>query len=123
MVTMRRILPGALVAGAFGVWAGVNGLESGPVATRVHGVLAVLVGGNLLFCAWVLRKAKPGSGEAIALPPLMLGMGALLIGILPRLFWPSEEGIHLAGSLASAALMTIVVVVQIRHRRKLRGPV
>jgi hypothetical protein len=123
MVTMRRILPVALVAGALGVWAGVNGWESGTVATRVHGVLAVLVGGNLVFCAWVLRKAKPGSGEAIALPPLMFGMGAMLIGILPRLFWPSEGAIHLAGSLASVALMIIVVVVQIRHRRKLRGSV
>jgi hypothetical protein len=115
---MQPMLLAVLVAGAIGLWAGFSFGRSGTVATSVH---AVLIGANLLFSSWVWWRAKPGSGDAMVLPTVMFISAATLIGILPRLFWPSNDGSHMVGSIASAVIMTFIAVVQIRKRRRLRG--
>jgi hypothetical protein len=114
------MLLGALVAGAIGVWAGFDGWQSGTPTMRVYAAVAVLTGGNLLFCSWLWWRAKPDSADAMVLPTLLLLSGGMLIGIVPRLFWPSAGGIHVAGSIASAVVVIAITVVQIRRRRRLR---
>ena len=118
---MKLLLPVAVVAGALGVWAGFNGWQSGAVRTTGHAVLAVLVGGNLLICSWAWWRAKPGSGDATVLPTLMLLSAAMLIGILPRLFWPSSDDMQVVGSTASAVIVIAIAMVQIRKRKRLRN--
>jgi hypothetical protein len=39
----------------------------------------------------------------------------MLLGILPRVFWPAAGGIHLAGSIASKTVMAGFIVVQVRR--------
>lgn len=117
---MRLMLLVAVVAGVVGIWAGVNSWQLGPVTTTIQSGLAVLVGGNLLMCSWAWSRAKPGSGDAMVMPTLLLLSGAILIGILPRLFWPSNDGRHMVGSIASSVIVTVIAVVQIRKRRRLR---
>ena len=49
------------------------------------------------------------------MPVVALLSAAMLIGILPRLFWPAAESIHIAGSIASLIVTTVVIVMQIRR--------
>ena len=123
MGVVKPLLLASVVAGAIGLWAGFNFGRSGTVATSVHAGLAVLVGAILLFSSWVWWRAKPGSGDAMVLPTVMFISAAMLLGILPRLFWPSTDGSHMVGSIASAVIMTFIAVVQIRKRRRLRDQV
>ena len=62
-------------------------------------VLAIVIGGNLVLCLWVWYRARPASGAVKAMPVIALLMVAMLVGILPKLFWPAAEGIHMAGSM------------------------
>lgn len=117
---MKLMLLVAAAAGAVGVWAGFNSWQLGPVTTTIQSGLAVLVGGNLLMCSWVWARAKPGSGDAMVMPTLLLLSAAILIGILPRLLWPLNDGRHMVGSIASAVIVIVIAVVQIRKRRRLR---
>ena len=114
---MNRILGlAAVVAAVFGFWAGVSAWHS----TGVLAGAAILIGGNLLFCVWLWRRAQPGSGDAMVLPTLVVLSAAMLLGILPRLFWPAAEGVQIAGSIAKVLVVTVLVVMQIRNRRRLR---
>jgi len=88
--------------------------------TKVQAGLAILSAANLLFCLWLWRRAQPGSGDAMVLPATMLLSVALLLGIVPNLFWPAAEGVQIAGSIASVVVVTIMLVLQIRNRRRLR---
>jgi hypothetical protein len=56
----------------------------------------------------------------MVLPALVLFSAAMLLGILPRLFWPGVDWLHTAGSVASIGVMTVVMIRQIRSRRSLR---
>ena len=118
---MKPMLLAVLVAGATGLWAGFNFGRSGTVGTRIHAGLAVLIGANILFSAWVWWRANPGSGDAMVLPSVMLISAAMLIAILPRLFWPSNDGSHMIGSIAGALIVTSIAVARIRKRRRLRN--
>ena len=124
---MKKMMLGvAAVAGAIGVWAGLNASQSAAITTTVHAGLAVLIGGNLLLCSWLWWRAKPGSGDAMVLPTIILLSAVMLIGILPRLFWPTAEGLQMTAKVASSLILASVVVVQFRTRRRLRqqtGPV
>jgi hypothetical protein len=110
----------ALVAGMIGVWAGFNFGRSDTITTNIHAGLAALIGANLLFSSWVWWRATPGSGDAMVMPTVILISAAMLIGILPRLLWPSNDGSHMVGSIASAVIVTFLAFVQIRKRRRLR---
>jgi hypothetical protein len=118
---MKLMILVAVVAGVIGAWAGFNSWQSGPVTTTIHSALSVLIGGNMLMCSWAWWRAKPGSGDATVMTTLMLLSGAILLGILPRLFWPTNDGRHLVGSISSALIVTVIAVVQIRNRRRLGG--
>jgi hypothetical protein len=117
---MKPMLLIVLVAAVLGGWAGFTFGRSATVATGVHAAIGVLIGANLLFSSWLWWRAKPGSGDAMALPTVMLLSAAMLIGILPRVFWPSSDNSHMAGSIASAIIVTLIAAVQIRKRRRLR---
>jgi hypothetical protein len=117
---MKRALAFPVVLLALGVWAGVHAEQSGWTGAEVETGLAIALGFNLLFCLWLWYRAPPGSGDAMVLPVVVLLSAAMLLGILPRVFWPAAEGIHLAGSIAGLVTMTLVLVVQIRRRRHRR---
>jgi hypothetical protein len=111
---------GAVVAAALGFWGGVSAWHSAGVGTNILAGAAILIGGNLLVCAWLWRRAQPGSGDAMVLPTLV-GLGAaMLLGILPRLFWPAAEALQIAGSIANVLIVTVLTAVHIRNRRRLR---
>ena len=112
---MKRVVGVALVAMALGIWVGVRASTSVPGAVNSQAVLAIVIGANLVLCLWVRYRARPGSGEAQLMTVVALLMVAMLVGILPGLFWPDAEGIHIAGSIASLILTMGVAVTQIRR--------
>ena len=103
-----------------GFWAGFSAWPSTSVMTTFQAVLAILFVGNLVMCLWLWARAEPGSGDAMVLPTLVLLSASMLLGILPRLFWPAAERLHLAGSVASVIVPTVLVIMQIHRRRSLR---
>ena len=103
-----------------GIWAGASAWRSSAIMTNVQAGLAILIAANLLFCLWLWRRAQPGSGDAMVLPGTMLLSVAMLLGIVPKLFWPAAEGVQIAGTIASVIVVTIMLVLQIRNRRSLR---
>ena len=117
---MRPMLWLALVVGMIGIWAGFTFGRSDSITTNIYAGLAALIGANLLFSSWVCWKATPRSGDVMAMPTVMLISAAMLIGFLPRLLWPSNDMSHIVGSLASAVIVTVLALVQIRKRRRLR---
>ena len=117
---MKRILGLTAVVAAGGVWAGVSAWQSASVMANIQTGLAIVIGGNLLFCVWLWYRAQPGSGDSMVLPTIALLSASMLLGILPRLFWPAAERLHVAGSIASIIVPTVLVVMQIRRRRRLR---
>lgn len=117
---MKRILGLSAVVAAIGVWAGVSAWQSASVAANIQTGLAIVIGSNLLFCLFLWYRAQPGSGDAMVLPTVVLLSASMLLGILPRLFWPAAELIHIAGSIGSIIVPTVLVIMQIRRRRRLR---
>ena len=105
----------AIVVVALGVWGGVRAWQSASVGVDAQPGLAIVIGANLVLCLWVWYRARPGSGAARAMPVISLLMAAMLLGKLPRVFWPAAEGIHLAGSIASIIVTTVVSIMQIRR--------
>jgi hypothetical protein len=109
----------AVVVAALGFWAGVSAYQSASFMTAIQMGFAMLFGGNLLLCLWLWYRAEPGSGDAMVVPTLALLSASMLLGILPRLFWPTAERLHIAGSIVSVVVPAVVVIKQIRRRRKL----
>jgi hypothetical protein len=117
---MKRIIGLTAVVAAVGFWAGFSAWRSASVMTNVQAGLAIVIGGNLLFCLWLWYRAQPGSGDAMVLPTLVVVSASMLLGILPRLFWPAAKGLQITGSIASIAVPTVLVIMQVRRRRRLR---
>jgi len=109
----------AVVVAALGFWAGVSAYLSASFMTAVQIGLAMLFGGNLLLCLWLWYRAEPGSGDAMVVPTFALLTASMLLGILPRLLWPTAERLHLVGSIVSVVVPAVVVIKQIRRRRRL----
>ena len=107
----------AAVAGAVGVWAGFRAWPSATNATAVHAGVAILLGANVIFGGVTWWRAKPGSGDAMVLPAILVPSAVMLIGILPRLFWPSAKGLHATASLITALIVIVMLAVQLRRRR------
>jgi hypothetical protein len=121
---MKRVLGVAVVALAIGVWAGIRAWPSASGAVNKDTVIAIVLGGNLVLCVWVWYWARPRAGAVKAMPFVALLTVAMLLGILPKLFWPAADGVHIAGTVASLIVTTGVTVTQIRriaieiHRRR-----
>jgi hypothetical protein len=82
--------------------------------------LAFVIACNLLLCLWLWYRARPGSGDAMVLPSVALLSGSMLVGILPRLLWPDDRGLQLAGIIASIIVPAVLLTIQIRHKWRLR---
>ena len=54
------------------------------------------------------------------LPTCMLTSAAMLTGILPRLFWPGAERIHITASIVGLGVMAVALIRQVRRRKQLR---
>ena len=116
---MKWLVAVAVVGVGLGAWAGFRADGSTAVETWFQTGLAVFLTCNLLFGYWVWSRAKPGSGDRMVMPTVMLMSAGMLVGILPRLFWPAAERLHIAGSIASLAVLVGTVIVQYRRRRAL----
>ena len=102
---MKRILGLAAVVFALGLWAGIVAWRAPALRTNVPAVFAIVLGGNLILCLWAWLRAPAGSGDRVALPTVMVLSAAMLLGILPWVFWPARlEGRREAGSQSSSAL-------------------
>lgn len=119
-MTRARLLVIPVVALA--LWAGYRSYPSTSLRTEFETVLAVVMAANLVFCLWIWSRAKPGSGDAIAMRFMSLFMAAMLINLVPKLVWPQFEGLQIAGSVVSAVTITVLVVMLIRRRRKATRP-
>ena len=119
---MKWLLGVAAVFVVLGAWAGFRADAS--IDARFQTGLAVLHACHLLFCIWVWYRAKPGSGDRLVLPTFMLTSAAMLISILPRLFWPSAERLHITASIVGFGVMAVALIRQVRRRNQLRqgGP-
>ena len=117
---MKRVLGLAAVAMALGVWGGVRAWQSASLMMEIQAGLAIVIGSNLVLCLWLWYRAPPGSGDAMVMPVVALLSASMLLGILPRVFWPAAERLHIAGSIGSIIVPTVVVIRQIRRRRNLR---
>ena len=121
---MKRALGWAVVVAALGlalgIWAGIQAHQSASLSWKIEAGLAIVIGCNFLFCLWLWYRARPGSGDAMVVPVIALLSASMLVGILPRVFWPASEGIHIAGSIASIIATTAVVIILLRRRRRLR---
>jgi hypothetical protein len=56
----------------------------------------------------------------MVLPTVVLLSVSMLLGILPRVFWPAAERLHHAGTIGSVVVLTVLVIMQIRRWRKVR---
>ncbi len=121
---MKSILAVAAVLVALGVWAGFRADGSPSTNMKFHAGLATFYACHLLFGLWVWSRAKPGSGDRVVLPPVMLLSASMLVSILPRVFWPGAERFHFAATTICGAGLVAVLVMHIRRRRALRqgGP-
>jgi hypothetical protein len=117
---MKKTLGLMAVVAVIGVWAGMSYGRSASVTANVETGIAILIGSNLLFCLWLWYRAQAGSGDAMVLPTLILTLAAMLLGILPRLIWPEAERLHIAGSIWNVAVVSVILIRQIRRRRSLR---
>jgi len=120
---MKRVLGVALVVLALGLALGVwSGLCAQPASASVivQAGIAIVMGGNLLLFCWLWYRARPGTGDAIFSPAGALLSASMLVGTLPRLFWPTDSGIRIAGSVASVVLTAVAVIIGLRRKRNLR---
>jgi FtsH-binding integral membrane protein len=117
---MKRILSLTGSSAALGVWAGMRAWQSASAMANIQAGLAIVIGANLVFCLWLWHRAQPGSGDATVLPFVALLSSSMLLGILPRVFWPTAERLHIAGSIASLVVTTVLVIMQFRRWRRRR---
>lgn len=115
---MKRMIWFVVLVAVLGVCAGAWAGRS-PVGMAIHAGVAIVVGGNLLFMTWLWRRARPGSGDALFLPGLILVQVAMLVGFVPRLIWPAHEGLQTGASVVSCVFMIAVVVWTRRRNRRL----
>ena len=117
---VNRGLGLAAVAFVLGAWAGFRANGSTSLEARFLTGVAIFIGCNILLCSWAWYRAEPGSGDRMLLPTVMLMSAAMLVSILPRLFWPAAERLHIAAGMVSVAVPAVVLIMQIRRRRRLR---
>jgi hypothetical protein len=86
--------------------------------TSVYTGLAVFLGANLLVMVWLWVRARPDSGDRLVLPAVILGQIPMLVGILPKVFWPNSDRIQVAGSIASIILVIPAIVIGLRMIRR-----
>ena len=103
---------------AIGLWAGVSAYESLSFMGNIQAGFAILFGSNLLFSLWLWYRAEAGSGDAMVAPTLVLLSASMLLGVLPRVLWPAAERLHIAGSVVSVVVPTVLLIMQIRRRQK-----
>ena len=110
----------AALGSALGIWGGIQAYRSSSISAEIQVGLVIVIGCNLLLCLWLWYRAKSGSGDAMNAPVIALLSASMLVGILPRVVWPADEGIRIAASIASIIGTTAVLIIQLRRRRRLR---
>ena len=78
-------------------------------------VLVVFIASNGLFIAWLWYRARPESGERTVLPMFLLLSISMLVGLLPRVLWPTAERVKIGGSIASIILTVLATIIGARR--------
>jgi hypothetical protein len=115
---MKRTIWFGVLMALLGIWAGFRAWSSPSLALTIQAGCAIFLGGNLIFFAWICLRARPGSGERLLLPDIMLLQIGMLIGLVPRL-WPASDGVQIAASITSAVMAFVVFFWVRRKFRKL----
>ena len=132
------LLGPAIGALALAVWGSVRVWQSASIGAETEPGVAIVLGAALFLCLWGWYRGRSGSLDAPApgtIDPIWVGAApvvalllvAMLLGTVPRLFWPAAESIHLIGSIASKAMLGALIVVQLRRivvevrRRRVAG--
>jgi len=119
--TMKWIIGASVILGlTLGVLAGYLSSGSSSAASMVLTGIAVWIVCQLLFGLWVRSRAQPAAGDRVVLPNLAFGAVGMLLTILPQLFWPSAERVHIAAAVVGCVVIIVGGVRQIRRRRQLR---
>ena len=117
---MRGNLIVGTVVMALGAWAGFRAYGSGAIEAKFQTALAIFLAGQIVFSLWLLHRSKPGSGDRMVLPTVLLGSASMLAIILPRLLWPNAELLHLGASIVGVTVPAVSLIAQIRRRRRHR---
>jgi hypothetical protein len=115
----KMLLLIAVVAFALGVWLALGTHDPAARRASVETGLAVAFACTFFFSLWLWQRAKPGSGDAFVAPTLVWLAAAMLAGILPRVMWPGASRLHMAGSIASVVIATVLCVTRFRQWRQL----
>jgi hypothetical protein len=107
----------AVVLVALGHWAGV--LRS--AVEMVPAGVAVFVVCHLLFGLSMRSDFPLAGGGRIVSPTLVPQSVAVLLAILPRLFWPTAERVQLTAVIASLVILGVMWVRLIRRRRQIQA--
>jgi hypothetical protein len=83
--------------------------------TTLKIVAVVLVGISLVAQGWMWRQLRRDGGDTSVLVPMFTVCVSMLIGVLPRLLWPSHESVQIAGSVVSIVLTSIAMVLSMRR--------
>jgi hypothetical protein len=116
-----KVMIGLLVVIAtLGVWGGFHAWYSPTVWLKIQGAAAFLMGVNLLFMTWLWSRASFSSGEApqFSYFPFILLSVAMLVNVLPGLFWPAQESLRIGASGLSIVLSAIAVILILRWNRR-----
>jgi hypothetical protein len=115
---MKRTFWFAALLGGLGVWSGFRAASHPSLAIAIYSGFAIVIGANLLLMTWLWFRSSPGSGDALVLPGLMLCSVSMLVGLLPRLYWPEHNMLGTVASILSAVLMLVTVLWWRRKQRQ-----
>lgn len=118
---MKRMIGVMLLFAALGAWAGAYASQSPSLAMKAQGAVAILFAANLLFATWVWSRARAGSIEAESFPDIMVITAAMLVGLVPRLFWPDNDAVVIGAMTVSVVIIFYTVISSFRRNRRLRA--
>lgn len=104
---MRRLGWLVAIAVGLGLWAGLR--VGNPDGEAFRLTIVLLAAASLLTTAAVWLRVPLGSFQRAALRLNGEVSVAMLVGELPRLFWPAATAVHLWAGLVSLGLLGFVV--------------
>ena len=109
-----------IVAMALGIAAGLSVWQSASLMAKVDVAIALTFGVMLLFSLWHWSRAEPNTHDRRSLSTLMMVSAALLLGALPRVFWPEGGWPRAAASILALCASLGTLIWLLRARRKQR---
>jgi hypothetical protein len=115
-MAMKLMIGLLVVIAVLGVMSGFQAWYSPSPWMKVQGAAAILISVNLLFITWQWGWGRPGFREAMF--AFILISVAMLVGFMPRVFWPTQEVLGIGASGVSIILSIIAVILVLRWNRR-----